>query len=101
MLTPKEATMIPIDVIAVKVCSSIFTGTEMPDGFVAKSFKAGSIKAAVGHGLTIIEQNPDTSSSYAKMAKEGHKIAWVLRNNQYLGAVIDGKPDTRLHWEVI
>ena len=43
--------------------------------------------------LLFIEQNPKTDSKYARMAKRGRKIMWVIdqRKNEYLARVIDGK----------
>jgi hypothetical protein len=41
-------------------------------------------------GYSYLEQNPETGSKWAKMAKEGHKIMWVLKGRRYLAQVRDG-----------
>jgi hypothetical protein len=37
-----------------------------------------------------LEQNPQTKSRWAKMAREGAKVMQFLRAGQYLGVVADG-----------
>jgi hypothetical protein len=39
---------------------------------------------------TFLEQNPSKSSRWAKMAREGHRILWILVGRRYLGQVRDG-----------
>lgn len=41
-------------------------------------------------GLTYIEQNPHKSSQWAKEAREGHKILWVMQGRRYLFRIRDG-----------
>jgi hypothetical protein len=41
--------------------------------------------------LTFIEQNPFTSSRWAREAQSGHQIMWVMRERQYLARIRDGK----------
>jgi hypothetical protein len=41
-------------------------------------------------GYSYLEQNPDTGSNWAKMARDGHQIMWVLNGRQYLAQVRDG-----------
>ena len=41
-------------------------------------------------GYSYLEQNPDTGSNWAKMAREGHQIMWVLKGRRYLAQVRDG-----------
>jgi hypothetical protein len=36
----------------------------------------------------LLEQNPDKQSAWAKMARQGHKVAWLMPN--YKGLVVDG-----------
>lgn len=42
-------------------------------------------------GYSYLEQNPDTGSKWAKMAREGHQIMWVLKGRRYLSQVRDGE----------
>lgn len=39
----------------------------------------------------LIEQNPKKQSEWAELARRGHRIAWVLRDGQYLARVVDGE----------
>ena len=43
--------------------------------------------------LLIIEQNPQKNTSWAKLARKGHKILWIIdtKFNRYLVRVEDGK----------
>ena len=41
-------------------------------------------------GYSYLEQNPDTGSNWAKMAREGHHIMWVMKGRRYLAQVRDG-----------
>jgi len=38
-----------------------------------------------------LEQNPDTRSRWAQMAREGKKVMQFLSHGQYLAVVVDGK----------
>ena len=42
-------------------------------------------------GAILIEQNPKKKSEWAKLANEGHRIAWVMRDGEYLARVVDGE----------
>jgi hypothetical protein len=42
-------------------------------------------------GAILIEQNPKKRSEWARLAKEGHRIAWVMREGQYLARIVDGE----------
>ena len=42
-------------------------------------------------GAVLIEQNPKKRSEWARLANEGHRVAWVMRDGQYLARVVDGE----------
>ena len=44
-----------------------------------------------GHELRGLEQNPDTSSRWAKMAREGKKVMQFLSKGRYLAVAAEGK----------
>jgi hypothetical protein len=44
-----------------------------------------------------LEQNPDTKSRWAKMAREGKKVMQFLDGGRYVAIVADGKMKTRLN----
>ena len=42
-------------------------------------------------GAVLIEQNPHKQSKWAGLAQSGHKIAWAMRDGEYLARVVDGE----------
>jgi hypothetical protein len=42
-------------------------------------------------GTTLIEQNPHKSSEWAELARRGRRVAWVMRDGEYLARVVDGE----------
>jgi hypothetical protein len=47
--------------------------------------------AADGKEFRALEQNPETASRWAKLAREGKKVMQFLHQGRYLAAVVDGK----------
>jgi hypothetical protein len=47
-----------------------------------------------GHDLHGLEQNPDTKTRWAKMAREGKKVMQFLDAGRYAAVVVDGKMKT-------
>ena len=47
--------------------------------------------------MTLIEQNVKKESSWAKKAREGHKIAWLMKDGDYFALVIDGQVEILHH----
>ncbi len=45
----------------------------------------------LGDDLMLVEQNPNKNSDWAKLARDGRRIAWVLREGEYLARVVDGE----------
>ncbi len=41
-------------------------------------------------GAVLVEQNPKKQTEWAELARAGSRIAWVLRDGEYLARVIDG-----------
>jgi hypothetical protein len=39
---------------------------------------------------TFLEQNPEKNSVWGKMAKDGHKILWIINEGNYIGQIRDG-----------
>ena len=46
------------------------------------------------HELRGLEQNPDTKSRWAKMARGGKKVMQFLEGGRYIAVVVDGKMKT-------
>jgi hypothetical protein len=44
-----------------------------------------------GQTLRGLEQNPNTKSRWAQLAREGKKVMQFLRDGKYIGVVVDGK----------
>ena len=44
-----------------------------------------------GRDLRGLEQNPDTKSRWAKMARDGKKVMQFLEGGRYIAVVADGK----------
>jgi hypothetical protein len=42
-------------------------------------------------GATLVEQNPKKSSEWAEVARNGRRVAWVMRDGEYLARVVDGE----------
>ena len=47
-----------------------------------------------GHELRGLEQNPDTKSKWAAMARDGKKVMQFLDGGRYAAVVVDGKMKT-------
>ena len=47
-----------------------------------------------GHELRGLEQNPDTKSKWAAMARDGKKVMQFLEGGRYVAVVVDGKMKT-------
>jgi hypothetical protein len=44
-----------------------------------------------GNSIRGLEQNPDTKSRWAQMARSGSKVMQFLRGGRYVANVVDGK----------
>jgi hypothetical protein len=42
-------------------------------------------------GALLIEQNPKKKSEWGELARAGRRVAWVMREGQYLARVVDGE----------
>ena len=42
-------------------------------------------------GAVLVEQNPQKRSEWAALARRGQRVAWVLRDGEYLARVVDGE----------
>ena len=41
-------------------------------------------------GAVLVEQNPRKQSEWAELARAGRRVAWVMREGEYLARVVDG-----------
>ena len=44
-----------------------------------------------GHALRALEQNPETASRWARLARQGKKVMQFLQQRRYVAVVVDGK----------
>ena len=57
-----------------------------------KRFKRSALRyVELADGAILIEQNPQKSSEWAELARAGHRLAWVMRDGEYLARVVDGE----------
>lgn len=57
-----------------------------------KRFERSGLRyVTLSGGAVLVEQNPKKSSEWAGLAKSGHRVAWVLRDGEYLARVVDGE----------
>jgi hypothetical protein len=58
---------------------------------VRKFARSGLRYVTLPDNAVLIEQNPKKESEWAELARGGHRVAWVLRNGEYLARVVDGE----------
>jgi hypothetical protein len=44
-----------------------------------------------GHNLRALEQNPETASRWAQLARQGKKVMQFLQQRRYIAVVVDAK----------
>jgi hypothetical protein len=58
---------------------------------VRRFSRSGLRHVRLAGGAVLVEQNPKKSSEWADLARRGHKVAWLLRDGEYLARVVDGE----------
>jgi hypothetical protein len=58
---------------------------------VRKFARSGLRHVALADMAVLVEQNPKKESEWAELARKGHRVAWVLRDGEYLARVVDGE----------
>ena len=58
---------------------------------VQRSARARLRHVELAGGAMLIEQNPGKKSEWAEMARRGRRVAWVMRDGEYLARVVDGE----------
>jgi hypothetical protein len=53
--------------------------------------RSGLRHVELGGGAVLVEQNPQKSTEWAERARRGRRVAWVLRDGEYLARVVDGE----------
>lgn len=61
------------------------TGIKLTDGTIIPVKKQSkNLRSLEFRGVTFIEQNPNKDSSYAKLAREGHRLMWGIRDPNWI-----------------
>jgi len=58
---------------------------------VRRFSRSGLRYVELGGEAVLIEQNPKKASEWAALARAGRRVAWVLRDGEYLARVVDGE----------
>jgi hypothetical protein len=58
---------------------------------VQKFARSGLRYVKLAGGALLIEQNPKKKSEWAQLAAQGRRVAWVMRDGEYLARVVDGE----------
>ena len=58
---------------------------------VKKYARSGLRYLPLPKDAVLVEQNPKKQSEWAEAARQGKRIAWVLRDGEYLARVVDGE----------
>jgi hypothetical protein len=57
--------------------------------FRVLKFKNGEVRGFNIGPYRFLQQNMKTSSYWAKLAKQGHRIAWILKDGKYVGQLFN------------
>ena len=58
---------------------------------VQKFARSGLRYVRLPRGAVLVEQNPKKKSEWAELANKGHRVAWVMRDGEYLARVVEGE----------
>ena len=58
---------------------------------VQKFARSGLRYVRLAGGAVLVEQNPNKKSEWAELARAGRRVAWVMREGEYLARVVDGE----------
>ena len=80
---------------ALKAYEAIFSNQETVEiegiKYIMERTPSASLRFFSIEGYSFLEQNPRKSSHWAKLARQGSFIMWVMKGRRYLGQVIDGE----------
>jgi hypothetical protein len=58
---------------------------------VKKFARSGVRYVNLPEGAILAEQNLKKPSKWTELAEKGHRVAWVMRDGEYLARVVDGE----------
>jgi hypothetical protein len=79
------------DMPAEETILAAFEKLSKPGEPSVRRFKPSGVRYVnLSGGAILVEQNPTKRSQWAMLARGGHRIAWVMRDGEYLARVVDG-----------
>ncbi|MGH9902341.1 MAG: hypothetical protein ACRD68_11100 [Pyrinomonadaceae bacterium] len=58
---------------------------------VRRFARSGLRYVTLDGGAVLVEQNPNKKSEWAALARDGRRVAWAVRDGEYLARVVDGE----------
>jgi hypothetical protein len=58
---------------------------------VQKFARSGLRYVKLAGDALLVEQNPKKKSEWAELAQQGRRVAWVMRDGEYLARVVEGE----------
>ena len=58
---------------------------------VQKYARSGLRYVKLPDSVVLIEQNPDKQSEWAQLVRDGKRVAWAMRDGEYLARVVEGE----------
>ena len=95
-------TMFDLSAFAKAAHAHIHGHAALPVGCTEKTLLGGKLKAVCHDPYTVIQQNPDSGSTYATKAKAGHEVSWLIKDNPkfykgtYLSPIVDGNVERNI-----
>ena len=91
----EEEAIDKIQEVAQTIFDAIFDGLDSVEiegeVFPIDQTSKSKVRLVKRDGYTYIEQNPHKSSQWAKLARDGHQIMWVMQGRRYLAQIKDRK----------
>ena len=82
-----EAEEVPTAGVILVAFEKLFSG-----GRGVRRFRQSGLRhVELPHDCVLIEQNPKKSSEWGDLARRGRRVAWVMRDGEYLARVVDGE----------
>lgn len=57
---------------------------------VSKFARSGLRYVKLPAGVVLVEQNPAKKTEWARLARDGRRVAWAMREGEYVARVVDG-----------
>ncbi len=76
-----------------QVSQQLFTAKSVvidDNSFPIQKTSSSRLRNVTIEGIMFMEQNQRKKSKWAQLAKEGHEIIWIFKNNTYIGRIVDG-----------